>query len=66
MEMVVDVVENLGGTRFLYGALASGEALVIEARDQAGIRSGDKVAIGVQPDRAFAFDGDGNRLRANS
>jgi lactose/L-arabinose transport system ATP-binding protein len=64
LELVVDVVENLGGTRYLYGSLPSGAVLVVEARDHPGIRAGDQVRLGVQPGRAFVFDAAGRRLRA--
>nr|WP_295890517.1 sn-glycerol-3-phosphate ABC transporter ATP-binding protein UgpC [uncultured Devosia sp.] len=64
LELLVDVVENLGGTRYLYGSLASGAPLVVEARDHTGIRAGDRVRIGAQPGRAFVFNAAGQRLRA--
>ena len=40
----VDVVENLGGTRYLYATTRSGENLVVEAREQTGVKAGDTVA----------------------
>ena len=64
LDLAVDVVENLGGTRYLYGSLPSGVSLVVEARDRPGIRAGDSVRIGVQPGRAFVFNTEGQRLRA--
>jgi lactose/L-arabinose transport system ATP-binding protein len=63
LELLVDVIENLGGTRYLYGSLASGAPLVVEARDRPGIRAGDRVRIGVQPGRTFVFNAAGQRLR---
>jgi lactose/L-arabinose transport system ATP-binding protein len=60
----VDVVENLGGTRYLYATTRSGENLVVEAREQMGIRSGDTVALGFRQDRAMLFSPAGERLRA--
>jgi lactose/L-arabinose transport system ATP-binding protein len=59
----VDVVENLGGTRYLYGATTSGETLVVEARDGASIRPGADVRIGAPKARALLFDPAGARLR---
>jgi lactose/L-arabinose transport system ATP-binding protein len=64
LELLVDVVENLGGTRYLYGSLASGAPLVVEARDHTAIRAGDRVRVGAQPGRAFVFNAAGQRLRA--
>ena len=60
----IDVVENLGGTRYLYATTSSGENLVIEAREQTGIKAGDTVPLGFRPDRAMTFSAAGQRLRA--
>ena len=59
----VDVVENLGGTRYLYGTAKSGESLVVEAREQHGIKAGDDITIAIRPDRALLFSTSGQRLR---
>ena len=61
----IDVVENLGGTRYLYATTPSGESLVIEARDQTGIKAGDTVPLGFRPDRAMTFSTAGERLRSS-
>ena len=61
--VTVDVVENLGGTRFVYGVLSSGENVVIEARERTGIRSGDVVSFGIKPERTMLFSPSGLRLR---
>jgi lactose/L-arabinose transport system ATP-binding protein len=62
LTIVVDVVENLGGTRFIYGTTASAENLVVEAREQHGIKSGDTVPIGLRADRMMVFAPGGERL----
>jgi len=59
----VEVVENLGGTRYLYCTAKSGESLVVEAREQHGIKAGDEVSVGIRPDRALLFSTAGQRLR---
>ncbi|WP_332688209.1 ABC transporter ATP-binding protein [Devosia sp.] len=63
LSVLVDVVENLGGTRYLYGSVASGEPVVIEVRDRPGIKAGDTVNIGIRADRAMLFHPNGERLR---
>ena len=63
LELAVDVVENLGGTRYLYGTAKSGEAMVVEARDQVGIKAGDRVSVGMRADRVLFFAPSGERLR---
>ena len=42
----VDVVENLGGTRYFYGTTTSGESLIVEARDGVHIKPGAAIQIG--------------------
>ena len=59
------MVENLGGTRYLYGTTAVGEDVVIEARDHLSIHAGETVAVGSQPGKALAFSPAGQRLRMN-
>jgi lactose/L-arabinose transport system ATP-binding protein len=62
-DVAVDVVENLGGTRYLYGSTASGEEVIVEARDHLHVRAGEKVNVGHQPGRALVFSRDGTRMR---
>ena len=64
LEIHVDVVENLGGTRYLYGTTRSGEDLVIEARDHVDAKAGDVVPVGYRADRVLAFAATGERARA--
>src|SRR5215217_1849585 len=45
----VDVVENLGGTRFVYGTLGTGESVVVEARERTGIKAGEQISFGIKP-----------------
>jgi lactose/L-arabinose transport system ATP-binding protein len=60
----VEVVENLGGTRYLYCTARSGESLIVEAREQHGIKAGDEVSVGIRPDRTLLFSTSGQRLRS--
>ena len=59
----VDVVENLGGTRYVYGSTASGKSVIAETRTDAIPRAGDKVPVGFDPVRARYFNANGRRLR---
>jgi lactose/L-arabinose transport system ATP-binding protein len=61
--VTVDVVENLGGTRFVYGTLSTGESVVIEARERLGLKAGDTISFGIRPERAMLFSTSGTRLR---
>ena len=63
LDLHVDVVEYLGGTRYIYGTLSSGEALVVEARDMPRPKAGDPIKIGFNTARALLFSNAGKRLR---
>ncbi|KKB13481.1 hypothetical protein VE25_01770 [Devosia geojensis] len=62
LDLRIEVVENLGGTRYLYGALPDGTQLVVEAREQPGIKAGDRVPLGFAVERPLFFDTSGRRL----
>jgi lactose/L-arabinose transport system ATP-binding protein len=63
MPVTVDVVENLGGTAYIYGRTASGEEIIVETRDHRHLRAGDTVPVGYAPDRVLVFSPEGERLR---
>jgi lactose/L-arabinose transport system ATP-binding protein len=63
LELKVDVVENLGGTRYLYGSVPSGENLVVEARERTDLRPGEATRIGFNLARTLLFSAAGKRLR---
>ncbi len=53
----------LGGTRFVYGTVSSGESVVIEARERLGLKAGGSISFGIRPERAMLFSTSGTRLR---
>ena len=63
LEIKVDVIENLGGTRYIYGTTKSGEDLIAEARDHLHAKAGETIPVGYRADRVLAFAADGTRLR---
>ena len=65
IQVHVDVVENLGGTRYLYGTTGLGEDVVVEARDHLSIQAGETVAVGSQSGKVLAFSPAGERLRTS-
>jgi lactose/L-arabinose transport system ATP-binding protein len=58
----IEVVEQLGSTAFVHGALAPDLPLVIEARD-ARPAVGDEIAVRFDPARICLFDTAGARIR---
>ena len=63
LTVTTDVVENLGGTQYLYGAVASGESVIVEMRDGPAVRPAGPVNVGFAADRVLLFSPDGRRLR---
>ena len=52
----VDLTEALGGVSYAYLAASTGERIVVEERDDARARRGDRVGLGLDPGRAMLFD----------
>jgi lactose/L-arabinose transport system ATP-binding protein len=63
LDVTVDVIEQLGGTSYLYGRLASGDPIVIERRDNSGVKAGQTVKVGLKMADARFFDEAGLRLK---
>ena len=61
--LAVEVIENLGGSSILYGALATGEKLLVEKRGIQELRPGDSVNAGFAASEALIFNGEGVRIR---
>ncbi|WDR06819.1 sn-glycerol-3-phosphate ABC transporter ATP-binding protein UgpC [Devosia rhodophyticola] len=62
MELPVDVVEELGGTRYVYARGPSGEQVIVEQRGQRDPET-KTVTARFLTDDIRVFDADGNRLR---
>ena len=63
LTITVDVVENLGGTSFIYtGRTPKNELLVIERREGHQVRPGEICQVGFRFADARLFDGAGNRI----
>ncbi len=59
----VDVMENLGGTRYIYGQTGDGENITVEYREEHLLRSGDTVSVRMDTDKLRLFAESGARLR---
>jgi lactose/L-arabinose transport system ATP-binding protein len=60
----VDMIEYLGGTRYVYGHLSNGHPIVIEARDREELVPGQKIVASVGSAQLMIFDRDGQRIRS--
>ena len=58
----VDVLEQLGGTSFIYAKTSTGESLVIERRDRPVEKVGEPIKVGFKIEDVRFFDGNGARL----
>ena len=56
------VVEQLGGTNYVYVADGTGAQITVEQRGHAKAKGGESVAFGIDPDMCLAFDDKGKRL----
>jgi lactose/L-arabinose transport system ATP-binding protein len=63
LTMIIDVVENLGGTSVWHGCLATGERLLVERKGSREMHPGDAVRLAFTPGDALLFDSNGSRLR---
>jgi lactose/L-arabinose transport system ATP-binding protein len=63
LPLVIDVVENLGGTSVVHGHLESGATMLVEHRGQFAARAGAVISAGFTPEDVFLFDSDGIRIR---
>ena len=63
LPVTVDMIEYLGGTRYLYGHLADDTAVAIEAREKLVLERGDTVDVAFREADLMLFDADGRRIR---
>jgi lactose/L-arabinose transport system ATP-binding protein len=63
IEVRLDVAEHLGVTSYLYANTKSGEQIIVQSQGGRTEHASDVVQLGVAPEKAFAFDSNGDRLR---
>lgn len=64
LQVTVDMIEYLGGTRYLYGRLPNDTPVAVEARDHAGIRAGEQIDVTFDDRSVMLFDASGRRVRS--
>ncbi len=63
LQVTVDVIEYLGGTRYLYCQTEDGQAIIAEYRDGPEIERGDTLHLYCPSERRRYFNKQGERLR---
>jgi lactose/L-arabinose transport system ATP-binding protein len=63
LPLTLDVVEHLGSTSFVYANTGAGEPIIIERDGARELDGQTALTVAIRADRAFLFDGAGNRLR---
>ncbi len=66
LKVEVDMIEYLGGTRYVYGRMANGQSIVMEARDRDDLAPGQSIIASVASKHLMIFDRDGRRVRSVS
>jgi len=64
LKVTIDMVEYLGGTRYLYGRLADDTTIAVEVRDAMDIRAGEEIDVAFNEIDAMIFDASGKRIRS--
>ena len=59
----VEIVEQLGGESYLYGALADGTALTLRCPNESSARRGDSIPVRFPRERLHLFDASGAIIR---
>jgi lactose/L-arabinose transport system ATP-binding protein len=63
MDMVIDMLEHLGGETFAFARYGDGELVTVQTRNGRGLKSGQTITARFDPAKALVFDAQGQRLR---
>ena len=64
VQVTVDMVEYLGGTRYLYGRLPDDATVAVEAREALDIRPGEQIGVAFNDSDVMIFNASGERIRS--
>jgi lactose/L-arabinose transport system ATP-binding protein len=64
LPVTVDMVEYLGGTRYLYGRLKDDTPITVEVREKLSVTPGETLDVSFDAKSMMLFGPDGRRLRA--
>ncbi|WFR99331.1 ABC transporter ATP-binding protein [Rhizobium tumorigenes] len=63
LDMVVDMLEHLGGETYAFARYGEGELVTVLTRNGRGLKSGQTITARFDPAKALVFDAAGERLR---
>lgn len=63
IELVVDLLEHLGGQTFIYARSQSNESIILETDEGRTIKQGDNISASFNKSSVFLFDANGVRVR---
>jgi lactose/L-arabinose transport system ATP-binding protein len=63
LDMVIDMLEHLGGETFAFARYGNGELVTVQTRNGRGLKSGQSITARFDPAKALVFDAGGQRLR---
>jgi len=64
VEAEIEAIENLGAVSYAYCKLSTAEQITIQLNPEHDYKMGDTLRFNIEPDRLYAFDSDGNRIRS--
>jgi lactose/L-arabinose transport system ATP-binding protein len=63
LQMVIDMLEHLGGETFAFARHGEGELVTVQSRNGRSLKSGQTITARFDPAKALVFDEGGQRLR---
>ena len=63
LEVIVEIVENLGGETYVYARQGTSDILTIATGGVRGVRQGDRMTARFDPSDVLLFTPDGMRIR---
>ena len=63
IELQAEVTEQLGGESYVYAHSPSGEQLIVQQQGYSPVKAGEMVDFTFNPDNAYLFTQEGNRIR---
>ena len=63
LDMVIEMLEHLGGETFAFARYGNGGLVTIQTRNGRDLKAGQPISARFDPASALVFDADGQRIR---